>query len=280
MMITYKSRFLTRAEVWYDDDPEDTRGVDWILYERRSQPVAGARTGHYYTYAIDLTQSAEQLLANLSKDTAYKIRRARERDRITCEICDPREPSVLGNFEKMYNAFAALKGRTPLNWGRIQSMAAAARLDLSVAKDAQGKALVYHANYHDSERATSLESPSLYRTLSDSGARNLIGRANRYLTWANILRYKGRQLKCFDFGGWYPGKTDQERLDINCFKAGFGGTVVREYQCERILTLKCWLVLRVASLLERMKSFSSRPGKTVADIPPEQVTGQIPVPVD
>ena len=107
MMITYRSRFLARAEVWYDNEPDDTRSVDWILYYQRSHPVPGAATKLIYTYVIDLTQSREQLLANLNKDTAYKIRRARERDKIICERCNPRDPAVidqsLRNFSRRVN---------------------------------------------------------------------------------------------------------------------------------------------------------------------------------
>jgi hypothetical protein len=280
MMITYKSRFLTRAEVWYDNEPDDTRSVDWILYQQRSQPVPGTKTTHYHTYVIDLKQSREQLLANLNKDTAYKIRRARERDKFICDTCNPRDPTVMNQFEQMYNAFAAMKGRMPLNRRRMDAMAAARVLDLSVAKDPEGNALVYHANYCDRRRATSMELPSLYRKLAGSGERNLISRANRLLTWSNFLRYQAEGLEVFDFGGWYPGSADQERLDINRFKEGFGGKVVREYQCEQILTLKGWLVLQASSLRERVKLFPVWPKQLAANVQPDLVPSQISAPAD
>src|SRR5260221_7369339 len=195
MMVTYRSRFLPGAEVWYDNETDHPPSVDWILYFRRSHPIHGATTNLIYTYAIDLTQSHDQLLVNLNKDTAYKIRRARERDHILCKCCDPRDETVINQFEQMYNAFASVKGLVPLDRERIESMAAVSVLDLSVAEDPQGNALVYHANYRDRHRATSMELPSLYRKLSDSAERNFISRANRYLTWSDILRYQDQGLK-------------------------------------------------------------------------------------
>jgi hypothetical protein len=256
-MITYRSRFLTRAEVWFDNEPTETaKRVDWILYHLRSQPVPGAQSRSFYTLLVDLSQTQEQLRTQLNEDTAYKIRRARDRDKIICECCDPRDPAVMNGFEQMYNAFAAIKGLPPLNRLRLERMAAAGALDISAAKDPQGNVLVYHANYRDECRATQLEMPSLYRTLPKSAARNFSGRGNRYLTWHNILRYKSEGLKFFDFGGWHLG-TDAEMLSINDFKRGFGGKVVREYQCEEILTLKGWVVLNAARLLEQAKSFRS-----------------------
>ena len=254
-MITYRSRFLTRIEVWFDDEPGDTRSADWILYNQRPSPVPGASCRYFYTYFIDLTQSREQLLARLNEDTSYKIRRARDRDKIICECCDPSGPAVLDRFEEMYNPFATLKGLLPLNRARIDSMVSAGALDLSVARDSQGRILVYHAIYRNQHRATELYLPSLYRKLSDSASRNAIGRANRYLIWSDMLRYQEQGLKFFDFGGWYPGTTDQALLRINEFKRGFGGQVLREYQCERILTLKGWSVLQVARILKQARFF-------------------------
>lgn len=271
-MYIYKSRFLTRAEVWYDGEPGDTRSVDWIFYQQRSSPLQGAGWKCFHTYVIDLTQSAEQLLKGLNEDTAYKIRRSRDRDKIVCEECDARNPAVLNQFEEMYNQFAEVKGLSPLDRARMNAMAAAGSLDLSVAKDPQGDALVYHANHRDDERATELHLPSLYRKASDSATRNLIGRANRYLTWNDILRYKEQGLRSFDFGGWYVGTTDQALLRINDFKRGFGGQVVREYEGEQILSVKGWVVINVAKLLKRIKLFPS-----VANPTPAPVEAQNPM---
>jgi len=184
------------------------------------------------------------------------------------ECCDPRDPAVLDRFEEMYNPFAATKGLSRLDRAQTDSMAAAGVLDLSVARDSQGNALVWHANYRDHHRATQMHSPSLYWKLSASAARNLIGRANRYLIWNDMLRYKEQDLKCFDFGGWYPGTTDQALLKINEFKKGFGGQVVREYVCEQILTLKGWVVLNTARMLKRAKLFPSRANAPVVQQQP------------
>lgn len=260
MMVIYKSRFLTRAEIWYDEEPDQARAVDWLCYQQRSEPVEGLPATTFYTRVIDLDQSRQQLLAGLNRDTTYKIRRARERDGVICEGCNPGDPVVMDRFEQMFNAFAALKGRTPLNRARMEGLAAAGVLDLSVAKDPQGNTLVYHANYRDCRRATSLELPSLYRKSSDPAERNFISRANRFLMWSNILRYQEQGLKGFDFGGWYLGSTDQARLDINRFKEGFGGRIVREYNSEAILSLKGRLVLAIAALLHRAGLFAARNG--------------------
>jgi len=101
--------------------------------------------------------------------------------------------------------------------------------------------------------------PSLYPTFTDSARRNFSSRANRYLTWTNILRYKEEGLRAFDFGGWHLG-TDPAMLSINDFKRGFGGRVIREYQCEQVLTLKGRVVLCVARLLSQARSQKAHGG--------------------
>ena len=148
-----------------------------------------------------------------------------------------------------------------------------------MAKDPQDNILVYHANYCDDGRVTGLESISLFRQHEDSTIRNMIGRANRYLVWSDILRYQEQGLKLFDFGGWYQG-TDQAMLKINEFKSGFGGQVLQEYQCEQILTFKGWLVLTIANLLKRSKLLVSQPDIPPGSILPEFTSDQATLPTN
>jgi len=247
-MIVYQSRFLTRGEVWFDDEPDASK-VDWILYHQRSRPVPAARWRYFYTRLIDLTASPEELFGQMSKDTAFKIRRARDRDKVQCEWRDPCDPCVLDEFVEVHDRFAALKGLPPLDRRGLSSMAASGALGISVAKDAQGRPLVYHGHYRNSLRTCCLYSASKYLELDSSAARNAIGRANRFLYWSEMLQAREQGKKYFDFCGWYPGDSDPALLKINQFKKGFGGEVVREYECEQICTRWGWVVLKIAGLL-------------------------------
>lgn len=247
-MHIYKSRFLVRGEVWFDQEPVQSP-VDWILYRQRSRPVPDTRWKYFFTRVLDLTQSSKTLLEQMSKSTTYKIRRARDKDGIICECLNPARAEGLDTFERAYNGFAATKGLPLLDRLLLEPLAERGFLDLSVAKNPEGKPLAYHAYYEDASRSCLLHAVSLHQTVSDSTIRNAMGRANRHLFWSDIMRHQERGLKIFDFGGWYPGSTDQELLDINQFKEGFGGKVVREYNCEQILSLKGWVVLKATALL-------------------------------
>lgn len=99
---------------------------------------------------------------------------------------------------------------------------------------------------------------SLYRELAESSVRNAMGRANRYLFWKDVLRHKEAGLETFDFGGWYPGGTNQALLNINRFKEEFGGSIRREYNCRQIRSLKGRIVLSMARILGYVKRTSPR----------------------
>ena len=64
-----------------------------------------------------------------------------------------------------------------------------------------------------------------------------------------MVRFKSAGISTYDFGGWYEGTTDHERLRINKFKEQFGGEIVKNYICEQALTLKGALFLRIRSSL-------------------------------
>jgi hypothetical protein len=81
-VFVYRSRFLTRGEVWFDDGP-DGRSIDWVLYRQCSRPIPKSAWRFFYTRLIDLSKSPEQLLAEMKDTTVAKIRQATEQDR-TC----------------------------------------------------------------------------------------------------------------------------------------------------------------------------------------------------
>jgi len=224
--------------------------------------VPGARWRYSHTYMIDLTRSVEELWSRLSHETAYKIRRARDRDQVTCEVLDPNDPVVIDRFERAYNEFAVTKALPSLDRRRLEGMARAGALDLTRIKDGQGNSIALHANYRNQYRASGVYLPAVYRKCSDSSVRNAMGRANRYATWRDILHYKEQGLQVFDFGGWYMG-TNSEMLKINEFKRGFGGEVVREYKCEQVLTQKGRIVLAFANLLNRARAFANGQNKNI-----------------
>jgi len=255
-VFVYRSRFLTRGEVWFDDGP-DGRSIDWVLYRQCSCPIPKSAWRYFYTRLIDLSKTPEQLLAEMKDTTVAKIRQATEQDRTCLQPCDPSVPQVMDQFQTMWNRFAAAGKTAPMDRNWLAPMVKAGALDLTAAKDSQGELLAFQATYQHRQRARQLMVVSAFPSNSGVGMRKKIHRANCLLHWDAMLRMKKLGIRYFDFGGWYPGKTDIQLLGINSFKESFGGEIVRDYECKRILTLKGWLVLTAAKLFH--KTHNARP---------------------
>jgi len=258
-MIIYQSRFLTRGEVWFDESPS-AEPVDWIVYHQRPQPISRGHWRPFYTRVIDLSQSADSLLAQMDGFTASDIRKAEKKDQTVCRRVDLNNAKVLSDFADFYDRFAALKHLGPADRHWLERTTRAGKLDLWAADGSEGNRLAYHMFYLGKNRVRSLHAASFYAEAGAKEAQRKIGRANRLLIWETMMRYQAEGVQIYDLGGWYTGTADTGLLGVNKFKEGFGGKVVCEYEGELLKTLKARTAVAVARLLK--KCGSSRMGKT------------------
>jgi hypothetical protein len=257
-MFIYRSRFLIRGEVWFEDPPGDLP-VDWILYRNRSRPVAGARWRYFHNFLLDLSKSEADLAAALEPRTAHKIKTAEQKDRVECDWATVVDEGQLDLVEQLWNPRLEAQRR----WGMLnrpwmRPMIANGSLELASARDSGGKLLALAAYYRNQHRLQQLLIVSPPRATAGAADRAQTNRACTCLIWRTAMRAKAQGLGCFDFGGWYPGTDDIQYLGANVFKKGFGGEVVREYECEKIVTLKALVVLTTAHLIERAREFRGR----------------------
>src|SRR5262245_37316586 len=108
LMIIYHSRFLTRGEVWFDNEAT-SEPVDWIIFHQRSQPIGKGKWRPFYTRIIDLTQPPDALLAQMDGFTASDIKKAAKKDQTFCRKMDSRDQTALREFADFYDRFAAIK---------------------------------------------------------------------------------------------------------------------------------------------------------------------------
>jgi hypothetical protein len=247
-MIVYRKKLLRIAEYWNGEEPR-TAGVDLLRCFQLTEPVAGMLCRPFYTILIDLTRELPELFGRMKPDTRYEIRRAGNQDRLACDWISARDQKTFAQFCNYYDDFAVRKGQPELNRAWLSLLAQAGALTLSRVCDASGEPLVWHAHHCSHTRATLLYSASQFRKFDSSVIRNMIGRANRFQHWEDMNHFKAAGVSVYDFGGWYDGDHDQERLRINKFKEEFGGEIVKNYICERALTAKAKLFLRGRQLL-------------------------------
>ena len=246
-MIAYQKKFIRIAEYWNGESPGKP-GVDLMRFFQQSEPLAGMLCREFYTIVLDLCQSDDLLLAKIKKDTRYEIRRA-ARDKVIHETWSGREPQILDEFCDYYDRFAVQKARPKQDRQWLSLLAHGDALTISRVREATGETLVWHAYLRSGSRVTLLSSASQFRDNPSSAYRNHVGRANRFHCWQDMLHFKKQQVITFDFGGWYQKQEDLERLRINKFKEEFRGEIVKTYICERALTLRGKIFLRMRGLV-------------------------------
>ena len=255
-MFIYKSRFMTRGEVWYDEEPNGAR-VDWVLHHQRSNPLPKCRCKEIYTRLVPLQKTPAELLGAMEQRTVRKITEAQKEDGLRWERCGPKDLRTLDEAESMWNQFAQAQKTALFERAWMDQMFAAGSLDMAAAKDPDGNVLAYHLVYLTPKRARQLVAVSPYRPVPSVAWRNAVSRANCFIHWKNFLAYREQRIPYFDFGGWHVGQTDIRLLGINAFKRSFGGSVVREYDCEQPRTVKGRFLLTAAQILARFRQAGS-----------------------
>jgi hypothetical protein len=252
-MFVYQSRFLRRGEVWFDNEPTN-EPVDWILYRNRSTPPRGARSRPFYNRLIDLSKTPEKLLSEMEPKTVAKIKAAGEEDKLSCEWSTVTNERQLDEVEGMWNQSIEAKrrwGKLNLDW--LGGMIRAGMFELAAAREPPGALVVFGGFFKDKYRVQQLMSVSPPRSAVVPAVRAKTNRASCFLLWNTMLRLKQQGARHFDFGGWYPGTEDIQLLGANAFKKGLGGEVIREFECEQIVSLKGWVMLTAAHLVDRVK---------------------------
>lgn len=239
-MIVYRDKGLRVGAVLLDEEPESVK-VDRQIFLYRTEPLEGANCEERHTLFLDLRKSSDELLAGFDKTTAYEVRRARDKDGVVCESLDPSDERSLDAFGDFFEKFSAAMdyprwGPAGKRW--LTLLAQNRKMSLTVAKNAVGEVLAYHVYYHGRKCVRLLHACSLHKLVGNTQERALIGRANRFLFWFDILRFKEEGRTICDFGGWWAFDDDPQRLRVNRFKEGFGGEVVRTYICTRGCTLR------------------------------------------
>ena len=245
--IAYQRKFVRIAEYWNGEVPH-LKGVDIERYFQQSRRLEGMFCRDFYTILIDLLNDPETLLAGMKRDTRYEIRRA-QREGFIYDFLDGGETGVFDEFCDYFDAFAREKNQPVMRRPWLTLLAESGALTLTRIADPTGGALVWHGYHCSSQRATLLYSASISRDRESSAQRTLVGRANRYQHWMDMLSFKAKGLSTYDLGGWYEGAEDQKRLSINRFKEEFGGAIVHNYICERASTLKGSLFLKLRTAL-------------------------------
>lgn len=260
MVLERKFR-VTVAESWYST-VTTAQGADIIHSLQITAPIPGAQTVEFKTIWIDLAKSQADILQEMNKTTRNEIRRT-VRDDLRYDFWHIDVKAHIAEFGEFYKRNAVVRSdlRSVLRWTDLH--ACNGTLDLSRISQADGKVLGWHVYYTDHQHARLRYSVSLSRTHDTAALHTLIGRANRYLHWEDIKRFKAGGFRVYDLGGWYPGDSDIKLLRVNQFKAGFGGTIVSAFHCTVPLTVRGRVYLWAVSAKQHLHALMARSARIV-----------------
>jgi len=164
------------------------------------------------TFAIDLTQDEDAILAAMSPNYRRKIRAAASRG-VSVEAHDKPSPDLQSSFVASFNAFARTRGMRPIAGEALSKIYARGDGLLFVARK-RGTICNYLHIYTTGAKAIFMYGVNPCKENDGAG---------QYLHWRAILRMKEMGLEWYDLGG--VASTDA-RDGIYNFKSKFGAPLV------------------------------------------------------
>lgn len=257
--VSYQKKFLKINQIWYPGNvtisellKQDKPGDILFVHGVEVNETKGAFRGwqEYHTCMNDITVSEEDMLAAVNKAVRYQFRRS-EKDNIEVRFYTKddieKSPELISIFANIYERMYQSKGSdTKLNVIAINKyLEVDAILFSAVWHD--GEMIVFHSYICDSTDARLLHSASCFR--EESADQSLIGRANKRLHWEDILYFKGKGLKRYDWGGI---SNFENPNGIDEFKLKFGGDKITYYNVFVGNTLLGKLAVTAMKLLKRV----------------------------
>ncbi len=193
-----------------------------------------------WTVELDLTQDMETIYANFRNTVKQEIRKS-EKEGVVCTF----EQDKIDEFVAFYNDFANAKKIYPTSKQRVVELGN--NLVMCFAS-INGEMLVAHTYLVDEEAGIARLYHSASRRLDETVDRNVIGRANKLLTYKDIVHFKENGFKILDFGGYTENTEDKSLKGINEFKLSFGGEKV---ECINYNSVLYFTIKKITDFLDR-----------------------------
>ncbi len=255
LSIEQKKYLLKIKEVYFAKALQAEKNkTDIVVYTQCMTKSPGFE--EFKTLHINLAMDEKSILDGMTKNTRYEIRRAALKDNLSVHMDLSPEEHDIREFAQFYDGFAKDKGLSPCSRKRLSALRLNNALGCSVAKDGDGIPLCYHVYIIDQTglRVRLLYSASFFRQAADQERRNLIGRANRYLHWADMTEFKKKGFRIYDMGGIAPPGAGNELERINFFKKMFGGIEVTEFKGYKPESILGKIAIKAMDTIRYIKS--------------------------
>lgn len=225
-LITVKRKlfFIDLIDIFLAEefDPKHTK-KSVIVYNYSKVP--GGNLFKETTYQINLEKDEDELLANMSAGNRRKVRRAKKEPYVVIVKDNPTDLD-LKEFQVFNNNFAKIKKYKKLDYLHMRRMKLLRKkgvLIFTKLQNTNGEALCYQIHLIDKDLVLNLYTCTAAWIQDRPDLKHQINYANRHLLWENIIFFKSKGYKIYDFGGI------TEIDEINKFKEDFGFLEVETY---------------------------------------------------
>lgn len=241
-----KGKFLKTLNVWFEGNKVDgSVDADVIhYYGVRDVRKDSDCVKEQKTLITSLKDTEDDIFSGFANNTRNEIRRA-EREKVHFEYYGTDElnkhQEILSGFIDMYKEMYSEKGIV-VRIDESEMAPIVSQGGLLITRAVYGdQILVYHAYVLDKNNARLLYSCSNFR-INDKETQKIIGRANRFLHWKDMVFLKNRGIGSYDWGGV---SSFEKPNGIDKFKISFNGEKVIYYNLTDIISLKAKILKKI-----------------------------------
>ena len=204
--------------IWWDTKIESNADVDVFFFIHDFEGRAKHKYG-FKTLEIDLTKTNEEIQNDYVQSLRRQIRRSKEFG-FEIKFIDKPTKEDIERFVKTYNSFADFKKLQNTSVELLEAINKDGKLVISECYY-NNELIVAHSHYMAGDRTRLYQSASTNNSLE--GKDN--AQANKLLTDSDIMYFKEKKIKIYDFGGIGNVEGDNTRFEgIIKFKKLFGGS--------------------------------------------------------
>ncbi len=238
---THNYPFFSRKEIWFYDGEEIEKGTYTVFSAaKKTFDTPQGAYEKYETSIIDLLQSEGDLFSRIHPTFRYDIRAAKKQGVNTILYFNPTKDDCV-RLIAAYNLFALDKNlpKKKPEW--------------AVALQKNGNICFSKAKINETEIATHIyifdtETISLASSFHNVSFKDdkIRGEANKLLHWNDILAFKEKGLKQYDFGGL----NSRNLPGVSKFKSNFGGKTHENFRFIKTTRF----ILKIVSFIKKYKT--------------------------
>lgn len=149
-------------------------------------------------------------------------------------------------FVDFYNGFAADRNIDLTSERRLKEMQPFLQVSMAFQ---DGMLLAAHSYLADTEAGITRLMQSASARLNPAADKQLTGRANKLLHYFDMLHFKEKGFKIYDFGGYAMNTDDKGLQGINHFKLSFGGEIKI---CKNYFSVPYFIFKKLAAATGRL----------------------------